>query len=161
MGYTSNKKNSQTFPKGIPVKLLNLATKPILKSIPILSKSFKITGVKDVTVGDFATLLVDINSISEADLFIKNAKQVNLKAVGIYTGMNFANLYLKMTDLLRADHAPFWRDNIPSIFITDSADFRYPYYHTGADTIDHLDFDFIKKIAQASLLTMINMAEEN
>ena len=116
--------------------------------------------MKDVTVGDYASLLVDINSTSEADLFMKNAKQVNLKVAAIYSGMNFADLEIKMHDLLRADHAPFWRDNIPAIFISDTANFRYPYYHTGADTIEHLDFDFIKKIAQASLLTMIDMAEE-
>lgn len=65
-----------------------------------------------------------------------------------------------MPDLLRADHALFWRDNIHAIFISDSANFRYPYYHTGGDTIKHLNFDFIKKIAQTSLLTLINMAEE-
>ncbi len=161
VGYTSNKKNSQTYPKGIPVNLLKLVTKPILKSIPFLSKSFKTTGVKDVTVGDFASLLVDINSTSEADLFMKNAKQINLKVVAIYTGMDYANISMKMHDLLRADHAPFWRDNIHAIFISDSANFRCPHYHTGSDTIEHVDFNFVKKIAQTSLLTLIAMAEEN
>jgi len=160
VGYTSKKKNSQTYPKGIPVNLLKLITKPILKSIPFLSKNFKTTGVKDVSVGDFASLLVDINSTSEADVFIKNAKQVNLKVAAIYTGMDYHNIHIKMHDLLRADHAPFWRDNIHAIFISDSANFRYPHYHTGSDTIEHVDFDFVKKIAQASLLTLIAMAEE-
>lgn len=161
VGYTSKRKNSQTYPKGIPVNLLKLATKPILKSIPILSKSFKTTGVKDVSVGDFATLLVDINSTSEANKFMENAKKVNLKVVAIYSGMDYANINKHMHDLLRADHAPFWRDNIHAIFISDSADFRYPYYHTGGDTIDHLDFDFMKKITQTCLLTLIAIAEDN
>ena len=44
---------------------------------------------------------------------------------------------------------------------TDSANFRCPHYHTGSDTIEHVDFDFVKKVAQTSLLTMIAMAEEN
>ena len=160
VGYTSTKKNSQTYPKGIPVNLLQLATKPIIKSIPILSKSVKTTGVKDVTVGDFASLLVDSNSSSEADLFIKNAKQVKLKVVGLYTGMDYANISINLPDLLRADHAPFWRDNIHAIFISDTANFRCPHYHKGSDTIEHVDFDFVKKVAQTSLLTMIDMAEE-
>ncbi len=161
VGYTSNKKNSQTYPKGLPVNLLKLISKPILKSIPFLTKNFKTTGVKDITVGDFASLLVDINSTSEADLFMENAKQVNLKVAAIYTGMDYPTIHKKMHDLLRADHAPFWRDDIHAIFISDSANFRCPHYHTGSDTIEHVDFDFIKKVAQASLLTMIAMAEEN
>ncbi|MHA1562889.1 MAG: M28 family peptidase, partial [Promethearchaeota archaeon] len=161
VGFTSDKKNSQTYPKGMPVNLLKLISKPILKSIPFLSKIFKFSGVKDVTVGDYASLLVDINSTSEADFFIKNAKQVNLKVVAIYTGMNYDNIIIKMPDLLRADHAPFWRENIPAIFITDTANFRCPHYHTGSDTIEHVDFDFVKKIAQTCLLTLIAMAEEN
>ncbi len=161
VGYTSNKKNSQAYPEGLPVNLLKLISKPILKSIPFLTKNFKTTGVKDVTVGDFASLLVDINSTSEAGLFMKNAKQVNLKVAAIYTEMDYATIHVKMHDLLRADHAPFWRDNIHAIFISDSANFRCPHYHTGSDTIEHVDFDFVKKVAQASLLTMIAMAEEN
>ncbi len=159
VGYTSNKKNSQTYPKDIPVNLLKLVSKPILKSISFLNKNFKTTGVKDVTIGDFASLLVDINSTTEADLFMKNAKQVNLKVAAIYTGMDYPTIHKKMHDLLRADHAPFWRDNIHAIFISDSANFRCPHYHTGSDTIEHVDFDFVKKVAQASLLTMIAMAE--
>jgi len=161
VGYTTDKKNSQTYPEGIPVNLLKLITKPILKSIPFLSKNFKTTGVKDVTVGDFASLLVDINSTTEADLFMKNAKQVNLKVAAIYTEMDYTDIHEKMHDLLRADHAPFWREDIHAIFISDSANFRFPHYHTGSDTIEHVDFDFVKKIAQASLLTLIAMAEEN
>ena len=160
VGYTTDRKNSQIYPKGIPIKLLELLTRPILTSIPFLSKKFKTSGVKDATVGDFASLLVDVNSTLEADLFIKNAKHVNLKVAGIYTGLDYANMTIKMPDLLRSDHAPFWRDNIPAIFISDSANFRYPHYHTGSDTIDKLDFVFMKKIAQTSLLTLIAMAEE-
>lgn len=161
VGYTSTKKNSQTYPKGIPVNMLKLISKPILKSIPFLTKNFKTTGVKNVTVGDFASLLVDVNSTSEADLFMKKAKLVNLKVAAIYTGMDYATIHVKMHDLLRADHAPFWRDNIHAIFISDSANFRCPHYHTESDTIEHVNFEFVKKVAQASLLTMINMAEEN
>ena len=114
-----------------------------------------------MTVGDFASLLVDINSNQHADLFLKSSKLVKLKVAGIYTGLDFYALQEQMLDLLLSDHAPFWRDNIPAIFISDSAHMRYPYYHTGADTIDHLDFEYIEKIAQASLLTLIAMGDKN
>jgi len=60
-----------------------------------------------------------------------------------------------LMDLLRSDHGPFWRENIPALMITDTANFRYPYYHTEADTIDKLDFDFIKKVTQATIATVV------
>lgn len=39
-----------------------------------------------------------------------------------------------------SDHAAFWEWDIPAIMITDTAPFRYPHYHTRADTADKLDF---------------------
>ena len=35
----------------------------------------------------------------------------------------------------------FWRNGYPGIMITDTAPFRYPYYHSGSDTPDKLDYD--------------------
>jgi len=61
----------------------------------------------------------------------------------------------KMFDLLRADHTPFWKENIPAILISDSANFRTPYYHTPADTIDKLDFNCIAKVCKASIATAL------
>ena len=45
--------------------------------------------------------------------------------------------------------------------ITDTANFRYPYYHTEADTIDKLDFEFMKKITQATIATVLDLSEMN
>jgi hypothetical protein len=33
----------------------------------------------------------------------------------------------------------------PSLMVTDTAPYRYPYYHSAQDTIDKIDFD---KLAQ-------------
>ena len=38
-------------------------------------------------------------------------------------------------DLRRSDHAPFWDIGVPSLFLTDCANFRNPYYHTPLDVI--------------------------
>jgi Zn-dependent M28 family amino/carboxypeptidase len=62
-----------------------------------------------------------------------------------------------MRDLLRSDHAPFWRQGIPGVFLTDTAEFRYPYYHTPADLIDKVDFDFLAKMCKAIVATITSL----
>ena len=51
-------------------------------------------------------------------------------------------------DLLRSDHAPFWEKDIPAVFVTDTANFRNPHYHTPQDTADTLDVSFFRGSAQ-------------
>jgi len=40
-----------------------------------------------------------------------------------------------------SDQWSFWRHGYPGIMITDTAPFRYPHYHSSADTPDKLDYD--------------------
>jgi hypothetical protein len=40
-----------------------------------------------------------------------------------------------------SDHRSFWRAGYPAVMITDTAFYRYPYYHTTADTPDKLTYD--------------------
>ncbi len=40
-----------------------------------------------------------------------------------------------------SDQWSFWRHGYPGIMITDTAPFRYPYYHSANDTPDKLDYD--------------------
>ncbi|MGC1308003.1 MAG: M28 family peptidase [Phormidesmis sp.] len=51
-------------------------------------------------------------------------------------------------DLLRSDHAPFWNQDIPAVFVSDTANFRNPHYHTAQDTVDTLDRSFFRGSAQ-------------
>ncbi len=51
-------------------------------------------------------------------------------------------------DLLRSDHAPFWERDIPAVFVTDTANFRNPNYHTATDTPETLDPTFFQGSAQ-------------
>ncbi len=44
-------------------------------------------------------------------------------------------------DVGRSDHWGFWVHGFPALMITDTAEFRYPHYHTASDTVDKLDFD--------------------
>ena len=45
-----------------------------------------------------------------------------------------------------SDHWSFWRQGYPAIMITDTAPFRYPYYHTPQDTADIIDYDRLSRV---------------
>ena len=40
-----------------------------------------------------------------------------------------------------SDHQAFARLGYPAFMVTDTAPYRYPYYHTPEDTVDKIDFD--------------------
>ena len=39
-----------------------------------------------------------------------------------------------------SDHWAFWQAGYPAMMVTDTAPFRYPWYHTAEDTPDKIDF---------------------
>src|SRR5713101_4804508 len=40
-----------------------------------------------------------------------------------------------------SDQWSFWQHGYPAVMVTDTAPFRYPYYHSSNDTPDKLDYD--------------------
>lgn len=61
-------------------------------------------------------------------------------------------------DLRRSDHASFWDSGYKALMITDGADTRNPYYHTPADTIGTLNFEFMANVVKATLATLAGLA---
>ncbi|GAA3767384.1 M28 family metallopeptidase [Plantactinospora mayteni] len=55
----------------------------------------------------------------------------------------------------RSDHQPFWDIGVPAIQITDTADFRNPYYHQPSDTPETLDYHRIADIAAATAVSLV------
>jgi Zn-dependent M28 family amino/carboxypeptidase len=47
-----------------------------------------------------------------------------------------------------SDHWSFWQEGYPGIMVTDTALFRYPYYHTPNDTVDRVDFDKTARVVE-------------
>lgn len=140
IGFSSDKPNSQVFPEK-----LNIHQFPSYK-------------VEDITTGDFIVICSDNNSLELGQSFFKACQHpaVELPAVFLAIPFGFEEIKTEIPDLLRADHAPFWKAQIPALMITDSADFRNPYYHTPGDRIETLDFEFMRKITQASLLSSLS-----
>jgi Zn-dependent M28 family amino/carboxypeptidase len=45
-----------------------------------------------------------------------------------------------------SDQWSFWQEGYPAIMVTDTAPFRYPYYHTPQDTQDKVDFERMARV---------------
>lgn len=45
-----------------------------------------------------------------------------------------------------SDHWAFWRMGYPAIMVTDTAPFRYPYYHTAQDTPDKIHYEYLTRV---------------
>ena len=124
---------SHIFPEGVPISDL---------------PQYKVK-VKE-RVGDFITNFVDKNSEALLFPFMEEAKNTNVPFLGFPIGMDYYDIRKHLPQALYADHAPFWRANIPCLMITDWGEIRSPYAHTMADTADRLDYDFIRKIIGAT-----------
>lgn len=133
VGYCSQQANSQHHPPGFDPSI------------------FPHHGISDFTRGNFLAAVGDGQSGFLSEAFCQQSAQpsVDLPYLSLQLPLTFEQFAMGMPDLLRSDHAPFWRAGIPGLLLTDSGDFRYPYYHTPADTIDKLDFDFLTKVCKA------------
>ena len=45
-----------------------------------------------------------------------------------------------------SDQWSFWQEGYPGVMVTDTAIFRYPYYHTQEDTADKIDYDRLTRV---------------
>ncbi|MCF6155559.1 MAG: M28 family peptidase [Candidatus Brocadia sp.] len=48
-----------------------------------------------------------------------------------------------------SDQWAFWQGGYPGVMVTDTAPFRYPYYHTQEDTPDKIDYDRLAYVVSA------------
>ena len=54
-----------------------------------------------------------------------------------------------LADTRRSDHAPLWDAGIPTVFLTDTANFRNPNYHRPSDTLETVDLELLTKVTRA------------
>lgn len=57
-------------------------------------------------------------------------------------------------NLMRSDHAPFWLDGRPAVFMTDTANFRNPHYHRDTDVPETLDPAFLRGVVQTAAASL-------
>jgi Peptidase family M28 len=47
-----------------------------------------------------------------------------------------------------SDQWSFWQEGYPGMMVTDTAPFRYPYYHTAKDTVDKVNFNRTARVVE-------------
>jgi hypothetical protein len=57
-----------------------------------------------------------------------------------------------------SDHESFWKVGYPAVMVTDTAPFRYPWYHTASDTPDKIDYDRLSRVVSALTLVIADLA---
>jgi len=57
-----------------------------------------------------------------------------------------------------SDHSPFWDQGFSALMVTDTAFLRNPNYHLPSDTMETLDFEFMRKVAVGIYYSMVELA---
>ncbi len=60
-----------------------------------------------------------------------------------------------------SDQWSFWQERYSAIMITDTALFRYPYYHTALDTANRLDFDRMARVVEGVRRVIESLSAEH
>lgn len=60
-----------------------------------------------------------------------------------------------------SDHDSFWHYDYPAIMVTDTAPYRYPYYHSPDDTIDKICFDHLTRVTSGLQSVIYDLTTSN
>ncbi len=60
-----------------------------------------------------------------------------------------------------SDHRSFWKFDYPAIMVTDTALFRYPYYHTQEDTPEKIHYNHLARVVSGLLKVIEALANES
>ena len=64
-----------------------------------------------------------------------------------------------MEEVRLSDHSPFWDQGYPALMVTDTAYLRNPNYHLPTDTLETLDFEFMRKVAVGIYYAVVELTK--
>jgi Peptidase family M28 len=113
------------------------------------SQRSPIPGIQAPTVGDFLGLVGTFGSRRLLDHVLATADCHSVPVQALF----LPDVPLEMIGgishhLLRSDHAPFWREDIPALMWTDTSEFRNPHYHLPTDMPETLDYEFLAGVTR-------------
>ncbi|MDD2711271.1 MAG: M28 family peptidase [Verrucomicrobiae bacterium] len=100
---------------------------------PMFSPHFPSTGNFIAFIGNFASKKL-VRQVTES--FRRQAKFPSEAAATLD----------ELAGVCWSDHWSFWKQGYPALMITDTAPFRYPYYHHREDTPDKLNYDCMARV---------------
>lgn len=62
-----------------------------------------------------------------------------------------------ISPMFLSDHSSFWKYGYPALMVTDTAFLRNPHYHLPSDTPDTLNFDFLARVVDGILATVLSL----
>jgi Zn-dependent M28 family amino/carboxypeptidase len=65
----------------------------------------------------------------------------------------------KMEEVRLSDHSTFWDEGFPALLVTDTSFMRNLNYHLPSDTIETLDFEFMRKVAIGIYYSVVALAK--
>lgn len=129
MGYYSNEEGSQRFPPA-----------------PLLKHLFP-------NKGNFVAFIGDLSAIS-----------LVWKATGTFRDTtSFPSEGIaapkRIPGIDWSDHQGYSAEGYPALMVTDTAPYRYPYYHSAHDTVDKVDFESLARVTQGLHKVVLELAD--
>jgi aminopeptidase YwaD len=59
-----------------------------------------------------------------------------------------------------SDHSPYWDAGYPALMITDTAFLRNPHYHMPSDTVETLNFEFMRQVTEGCLEAILRLLRQ-
>jgi Zn-dependent M28 family amino/carboxypeptidase len=82
--------------------------------------------------GDFVAMVSNLRGLAKLKRFVKAFRASTPFPVQYLAGPAF------VPGVSWSDHRAFWRHGYAALMVTDTAFYRYPYYHTALDTADRV-----------------------
>ncbi|MCA9720243.1 MAG: M20/M25/M40 family metallo-hydrolase [Myxococcales bacterium] len=136
IGVKSDEPNSQNFPAGFDL---------------LFPDDFAVLEGNEFRA-DFVFWVSDDGMAAAGAQFEAMAASIGLPTIGEALSDELKSLPA-LSDLRRSDHAGFWDQDIPAMFVTDSSNFRYPSYHCmdgNDDVLENLDHEFATQVVRAT-----------
>lgn len=91
--------------------------------------------------GNFLACISNLKYASRLKQFVRYFRSV--QSINVY-GLSLPK---RVQGVEWSDHMNFWNFNFPAIMLTDTAFYRYPYYHHNEDTYDKISYLELAKIS--------------
>lgn len=132
VGFTNERPGSQRTPPGFD------------RMFPVMGKRLSELDHR----ANFVAVIGDSSAALGVAAIERAADEIALPVLGDALGVIQR---LALLDAARSDHASFWLQGFPAILVTDTANFRSPYYHCGRgdDSVETLDLAFTARVGRA------------